>query len=114
MRLWMIDPARLCRVHLLGEHGEIHKHRHNFAKRHSITGRLNPVVQIEPESMQARHDALAREMVRRGYKHNSPYIQPDLSYLPEEERRARVDVSVSVRDLKARCKNCFNKKGGTK
>jgi hypothetical protein len=27
MMMWMIDPVLLCRKHLLGEHGEIHKFR---------------------------------------------------------------------------------------
>jgi hypothetical protein len=93
----MIDPKLLCRKHLLGEHGEIHKHRHSFVKKHSIFGRIG---QIEPESMQSRHDELAIEMVNRGYKHNSPYIQPDLSYLPDDQRYAKVDVNVSKNDLK--------------
>lgn len=106
MRMWMICPSRLCRKHLLGEHGEIHKHRHNFVKRHSIKGRLTPIVQIEPMSMQARHDALAAEMVRRGFNHNSPYEQPDISHLTPDQRYARVDVLVSENDLRARCPDC--------
>ena len=32
MRMWMISPEWLCRKHLIGEHGEIHKH-HSIAKR---------------------------------------------------------------------------------
>lgn len=99
----MIDPRLLGRQRLLGEHGELHKHRHNFAKRHSITGRISPVVQIEPLSMQSRHDALAAEMVRRGYNHASPYTMPDLSYLPPEHRNVRVDRDESIRELMLRC-----------
>ena len=72
----MIDPILLCNQHLLGEHGEIHKHRHNFVKGHSILGRKG---QIEPASMSQRHDELAIEMVKRGMNHKSPYVQPDLS-----------------------------------
>ena len=86
MRMWMIDPKLLCRKHLLGEHAEIHKHRHNFVKQHNITGRIYPIVQIEPENMKSRHDELAKEMIKRGYNHNSPYEQPDLDYLPNNQR----------------------------
>jgi len=50
MRMWMIDPSLLCRKHLLGEHNEIHKHRHNFEKHHSVTGRIYPIVLIDLES----------------------------------------------------------------
>ena len=102
----MIDPQLLCRKHLLGEHGEIHKHRHNFVKHQSIAGRISPVVQIEPSSMKSRHDDLVAEMLRRGYNHNSPYEQPDLSYLPDDQRYAIVDISISMADLYKRCEEC--------
>lgn len=69
MRMWMIDPSLLCRM---GCHGEIHKHRHNYVKKHRIDGRIYPVVQIEPASMKIEHDRLAEEMIKRGYNHQSP------------------------------------------
>ena len=106
MRMWNVDPSLLCKQHLLGEHGEIHKHRHNFVKKHKIDGRMSPIVQIEPSSMQSRHDELANEMLRRGMDHKSPYIQPDISYLPESYQRAKVDVAYSVYDLGQRCEHC--------
>jgi len=106
MRMWMINPKWLCRKHLLGEHSEIHKHRRNFVKRHSIAGRLSPVVQIEPASMERRHDELSAEMLERGYNHQSPYELPDLSYLSEEQLNARVDVEQSRVDLCERCEEC--------
>jgi len=106
MRMWMIDPKLLCDKHLLGEHGEIHKHLHNFVKQHSISGRIVPVVQIEPNSMQYRHDELAKEMLERGFNHNSPYKQPDLNYLPYHERYAKVNLVVSIIDLSNRCQDC--------
>jgi hypothetical protein len=104
--MWMVDPKVLCNKHLLGEHGEIHKHRHNFVKQHSIAKRISPVVQIEPQSMETRHDALAQEMLRRGMNHQSPFEQPDISYLPVFEQLAVVDVQNSLRDLSARCPEC--------
>lgn len=105
--MWMVEPKNLCRKHLLGEHGEIHKHRHNFEKKHRITGRIFPVVLIEPNAMQTRHDELAEEMIRRGYNHNSPFVLPDLSHLPDEERYAKVDVDLSKKELRCRCEECF-------
>lgn len=107
MRMWMIPPHQLCRKHLLGEHGELHKHRHNFVKRHRIDGRMSPKIQIEPASMESRHDALAEEMVRRGYNHQSPYEQPDIGYLPEIYQAARVDLSESYDQLSA-CEECMS------
>jgi len=102
----MVASELLCRNHLLGEHNEIHKHKHNFVKHHSIKNRIFPEVQIEPNSMKLRHDELAKEMLRRGYNHNSDYEQPDLGYLKEEERYAKVDINVSINDLRNRCKMC--------
>lgn len=101
--MWVgVDPTLLCRNHLLGEHGEIHKHRHNFVKRHSIAGRISPIVQIVPALMKSRHDALAAEMVRRGHNHNSPYELPDLSYLGDAAS-VTADIDYNIADLRARC-----------
>lgn len=106
MRMWMINPVLLCDKHLLGEHGEIHKFRHVFVKKWSISGRISPVVQIQPKSMAKRHKELAEEMTKRKFNHNSPYVQPDISYLPKNERTAEVDKAISVRDLRIRCSDC--------
>lgn len=111
MRMWMVDPRILCKKHLLGEHGEIHKHRHNFEKRHSMNKRIE-LGQIEPSSMKIRHDILAEEMLRRKYNHQSPYEQPDISYLPESQQTFMVDVDSSLRDLLNRCSECSLRKEG--
>ncbi len=99
----MISPHLLCNQHLLGEHGELHKFRPSFVKQHSIAGRLG---QIEPRSMQSRHDELAEEMLRRGMNHRSPYEQPSLDYLPAVDRDGRVNLQQSVTDLCTRCPAC--------
>jgi len=106
--MWMIDPLILCDKHLLGEHGELHKHRPSFVKRHSIAGRYG---QIEPLAMRSRHDALVREMLRRGMSHASPYEQPDLSYLPERDRTGTVDHGESLALLVERCDVCRERIG---
>ena len=109
MRMWMVNPEIMCSKHLLGEHGEIHKHKHVFVKQHSIKGRITPEVQIEPELMKERHDQLAKEMLRRGYNHSSPYEQPDLSYLSPVMRYANVDRRESLHILLSRCPKCYEK-----
>ena len=106
MRMWMIEPEYLCRQHLLGEHNEIHKHRHNFEKKHSISGRIHPVVLIEPANMKVRHDQLVKEMLKRGYNHSSPYSLPDLCHLPKEQRDAKCNISHNIKDLCSRCQEC--------
>lgn len=109
MRMWGINPKLLCRKHLLGEHNEIHKHRHNFVKQHRITKRISPVVQIEPENMKKRHDELVLEMINRNYNHHSPYEQPDLSYLKNKERFAKINTNISINDLINRCSECSDR-----
>jgi hypothetical protein len=103
--MWMTGPATLCRVHLLGEHSELHKHQPSFVKGHSIEGRRG---QIEPARMKQRHDELVEEMLRRGYKHNSPYEQPDLSGY--DLTGHVVDVAASDAELRRRCPECRERK----
>jgi len=97
MRMWMLPTSCMCMQHIVGEHGEIHKHRHNFVKGHSIAGRIG---QIEPEAMQHRHDELARALKN----HNSPYTLPDLSGYDLTD--FTVDLNESARDLANRCPKC--------
>lgn len=110
MKMWMISARLLCMRHLSGEHNEIHKHRHNFEKRHSIAGRI-AINACEPMSMKSRHDELAAELRRRAVEAgrkppHSPYEIPDLSYLPEAHRTFRVNREASLRLLVSRCPEC--------
>lgn len=74
MRIWDVDPAELCRAHLLGEHRELHaiwtiltQDRRGY-RSHPETlrweGRL--------AALYRRHEAVVAEMARRGYGHRSP------------------------------------------
>ncbi|HLD91738.1 MAG TPA: pyrimidine dimer DNA glycosylase/endonuclease V [Patescibacteria group bacterium] len=100
MRMWMVDPKILCKNHLLGEHGEIHKFFKQFVKKYNMNGRAG---QIEPKSMKQRHDELVNEMINRGYNHNSPYSQPDVDYL---NHMCSVDKDKSLELLLDRCEHC--------
>jgi hypothetical protein len=111
--MWMVNPVWLCMQHLSGEHNEIHKHRHNFEKGHSIAGRI-AINACEPISMKTRHDELEAEIQRRarvaGRKPpHSPYEIPDLSYLSDEHRLFKVDKVESLRLLVARCPACLER-----
>ena len=108
MRMWMVNPKKLCQKHLLGEHGEIHKHRHNFVKRHSIEGRRG---QIYPEKMKVRHDELAEEIISRGMNHKSPYEQPDLSTY--NLQGFVVNIEASLQELQNRCQRCSERIRGS-
>lgn len=99
MRMWMIEPSLMCRKHLLGEHVEIHMLVGSLLHHRNISGHLERG-QLEPQNAQPRHEELAQEMLKRGYKHNSP--------LPSVEHRhvGTVDRNVSIQDLIARCPEC--------
>jgi hypothetical protein len=104
-RMWLCNPAILCRKHLLGEHNEHHKVYGSFRLKRSITGYIENNC-LEPMSLEVRHNELAEEMVNRGYNHQSPLVQPDISYLPQHEREYKVDKEASLQDLLARCPEC--------
>ena len=99
----MLPPSWLCRLHLLGEHYELHKFRSHFEQKWKIAKRRG---QIEPLAMRARHDELVEEILARGYRHSSPYRQPALAHLPDEDRYGKVNRKASIRDLMERCDAC--------
>ncbi len=73
MRIWDIEPQRLCRQHLLGEHRELHAlwviltlGKKGFS-RHPETLRW----QGKLKALYRRHEQLVAEMGRRGYRHNT-------------------------------------------
>lgn len=73
MRIWDIPPKNLCRVHLLGEHRELHaiwtiltmgrKGYSNHPETKRWVGKL--------AALYIRHEALICEMKARNYNHNS-------------------------------------------
>ena len=107
MRMWMIEPASLCRKHLLGEHNELHMLAGSLLKNKNLGGFLEKKL-LEPASLRARHEALAEEMRARGYRHASPLpaFEEALAARDETVRAARVDREAARRDLAARCPDC--------
>jgi len=91
MRIWDIKPNRLCRQHLLGEHRELHGIWNIIAVREGKNEGKNGKRKIgysrHPETQRwrgklmalfLRHEALVREMTRRGYRHHSA-LDPSLA-----------------------------------
>jgi len=76
MRQWMIDPRKMCRRHLQGEHVEIHMVTGSLKLKKKIFGYIRNNL-LEPLSLLTRHQELVSEMTRRGYHHKSP-IDVDL------------------------------------
>ena len=101
MRMWMVDPELLCRKHLLGEHVECHMFRGSLRKGLSLRGFLVAGL-LDSRSLAHRHDQLAAEMQRRGYRHASP--------LPRDfdatAAVSDVDAAAAMRELAARCEEC--------
>lgn len=74
MRIWDIPPDKLCRNHLLGEHNELHaiwniltqgkKGYSNHPETKRWVGKLKALFRV--------HEEIVREMIARGYNHNSP------------------------------------------
>jgi hypothetical protein len=73
MRVWDVPPQELCRVHLLGEHRELHAIWTILTQ--DKTGYRNHPETKRWAGKQAalflRHDELVGEMTRRGYLHRS-------------------------------------------
>jgi len=98
MRIWDVEPADLCRSHLLGEHRELHG-LWNILTQDKAGYRRHPeTVRWEGKlaALYTRHEALVVEMRRRGYQHRSPLdatlatgtrTQSDYVDPPEAQRR---------------------------
>ena len=73
MRIWDIEPQRLCKQHLLGEHRELHaiwsilvNNKKGYSK-HPETLRWKGKL----KALYLRHEKLVKEMKKRRYNHNS-------------------------------------------
>lgn len=101
MRMWMVDPEIMCRQHLLGEHVECHMFVGSINRGISMKGYLQKG-QLEVNSLRRRHDALARELERRGMDHKSPLpkmVKPTTAL-------GEVNGATSLKELLRRCPDC--------
>lgn len=97
----MVDPSLLCRKHLLGEHVECHMFRGSLLKGKSLRGFLESGL-LDSRLLVARHEELAAEMMRRGYRHASPLpLDFDSAAAPSD-----VDTTAALGELAARCEEC--------
>jgi 3-methyladenine DNA glycosylase Tag len=98
-RMWMINPKKLCRQHLLGEHKELHQLLGSLKKQKSIKGHIEKG-QVEVHKIESRHKALVKEMKARGYKHQSP-----LSHKTKKQL-GKINILENYKELEKRCKEC--------
>jgi len=95
----MVNPRKMCRNHLLGEHKELHQLIGSLNKNISVKGHVEKG-QIEIHSIKKRHNELVTEMQKRGYSHNSP--------LPKfkDYKMGKINISANEKELIKRCINC--------
>lgn len=74
MRIWDLEPGKLCRSHLLGEHRELHavwviitQGKKGYARHPEVMRWRHKL-----KALYLRHDQLVDEMFKRGYSHASP------------------------------------------
>ncbi len=99
MRVWDIPPECLCDKHLLGEHAEIHaiwsvitRKKRGYAA-HPETLRWRKRL----KALYARHEQVSEEMMRRGFRHQSPLDESLAS--GEEKQREYVDTPEEQRRI---------------
>ena len=103
MRMWMLSPKLMCKKHIAGEHGEIHKHLPSLYKGIKIDGRYANIVQIQLNALQSRHDELAQYL-----NHNSP-LKINMELIKNnypEYFYIDVDIEFNKQDLIKRCEQC--------
>ncbi len=100
-RMWMLDPSKMCKQHLVGEHSELHMLVGTINKgRFKVVAGHARKLQIDTTKIISRHDELVHEMKTRGMNHHSPlpYFDPlDIG---------DVDTEANLIDLCSRCPEC--------
>jgi hypothetical protein len=104
MRMWMVKPKQMCRKHLLGEHVETHMLLGSIKRGKNLKCFIDGGL-VELHNVKTRHDALAKEILVRGYNHKS-VMDVENIILPVA---GKVDINKSVNDLCNRCKYCAEK-----
>jgi hypothetical protein len=103
MKMWMVNPSKMCRQHLLGEHKELHMFVGALNKSKNLKGYYDKKL-LNPHEIYSRHLELVSEMEKRGYNHQSPL--PSLSN-PITLPHIKINIEANEIELKKRCKSCF-------
>ena len=99
MRMWNVNPKKMCRQHLLGEHLEMHMFAGCIKKKIHLDGYIKKGL-VETQNIKPRHDELVKEMKLRGYKHKSK-----LNF-KTKLKLGKVNKIANQKELIKRCKEC--------
>ena len=108
MRVWDIEPQKLCRNHLLGEHREIHA-------MWSVITENKKGYSLHPETIRwkgklkalyNRHEELVKEMTDRGYNHRSP-LDPRKATGKSKQEVFVDTIPAQIRILKSKKCTCI-------
>lgn len=108
MRMWLVNPEKMCQKHLCGEHVEMHMFLGAINKGTKMDGYIKNNL-FEPRYLHKRHEELANEMIRRGYKHKSPLKDIDcgsILNLSIEHQYWEINKNKALKDLLDRCPKC--------
>jgi hypothetical protein len=98
--MWGINPKLLCRKHLMGEHVEMHMFVGTLNKNKSLKGYIDKGL-VVVQDIKKRHDILAKEIVKRGFNHQSP-IQLNIPLY----EAGKINITDNIEDLSSRCEKC--------
>lgn len=99
MRMWNVNPRKMCTQHLLGEHLEMHMFVGTIKKGTKLNGYIDKGL-VEIENISRRHDIIVREMLRREMNHNTP-IEDTSNMLGGKVNKAENEII-----LISRCEKC--------
>ncbi len=112
MRIWDIDPKKLCRNHLLGEHRELHAlwsiliNGKKGYRNHPETKRWVG----KEKALFIRHRRLAAEIKSRGYRHQS-FLDEKFAFGDSSQNEfinSKTEQKMILKNKKCRC---FSGKG---
>jgi hypothetical protein len=105
VRMWMVEPGRMCNKHLRGEYVECLMIAGLMRKEIKLDGWIAHNC-IEPLSVVDRFAALKKEMLARGYRAVKELPGVEMDYLPREAREHRIDRKKNELLLRERCGKC--------
>jgi hypothetical protein len=95
MRMWGVNPEFLCDQHLFTEHVNMHMIVVKIKQRIPIQN-----YRFDTTKIQARHDQLAEELLKRGHKHKTPLKYED------KLSQNTLNPAQDLKDLIDRCVSC--------